>query len=308
MRVRVLLNPKAGGGKNVRRLPLLLSALERAGVSADVAETRAPGDAPRIVREASREGIECLAVMGGDGTMNEVCQAYIDEQGQPVPGPDLAVVPAGTGGDFRRTFGLGTSDAEAVTRLISNPPRPVDLGVLRFHDNDGRPCLRAFVNIASFGLGGLTDSLVNAGPKWLGGKAAFFLGTLRAMLVYRPQPVRVIVDGETLIEAPVLNVAMANGRYFGGGMMVAPEADPTDGRLDVVAFHDISNFESLTFTQDIYRGTHLGKKGVAFTRGSEIRAEPLQSTDKVLIDLDGETPGRLPLMASVLPAAVKIRI
>ena len=115
MRVRVLLNPKAGGGKNVRRLPLLLSALERAGVSADVAETRAPGDAPRIVREASREGIECLAVMGGDGTMNEVCQAYIDEQGQPVPCPDLAVVPAGTGGDFRRTFGLGTSDAEAVT-------------------------------------------------------------------------------------------------------------------------------------------------------------------------------------------------
>jgi diacylglycerol kinase family enzyme len=91
-------------------------------------------------------------------------------------------------------------------------------------------------------------------------------------------------------------------------MMVAPEADPTDGRLDVVAFHDISSFESLTFTQDIYRGTHLGKKGVAFARGSEIRAEPLQSTDQVLIDLDGETPGRLPLMASVLPAAVKIRI
>jgi YegS/Rv2252/BmrU family lipid kinase len=308
MRVRILVNPKAGGGTAARRVPVLLGALERAGVSADAAETRAPGDAPRIVREAAREGVDCLAVMGGDGTMNEVCQAYLDADGQPLGGPDLAIVPAGTGGDFRRTFGLGTSDAEAVTRLISNPPRPVDLGVLRFHDDEGRPTLRAFLNIASFGLGGLTDRLVNTGPKWLGGKAAFFLGTLRAMMIYRCQPVRIVVDDQLFLEAPVLNVALANGRYFGGGMLVAPDASPTDGKLDVVAFHDMSNTQSLLFTQDIYRGTHIGKKGVASTRGSEIRAEPLQSSDRVLIDLDGETPGRLPLSASLLPAAIRLRI
>ena len=308
MRVRILVNPKAGGGTALRRLPIVLAALERAGVSADSAETQAPGDAPRIVREATREGIDCLAVMGGDGTMNEVCQAYVDADGQPLRGPDLAVIPAGTGGDFRRTFGLGSSDAEAVTRLIASPPRPVDLGVLRFHDDEGRPAQRAFLNIASFGLGGLTDRLVNSGPKWLGGKAAFFLGTLRAMAVYRSQPVRIVVDGQLFLEAAVLNVALANGRYFGGGMMVAPDASPTDGLLDVVAFHDMSNTRSLLFTQDIYRGTHIGKQGVASIRGSEVRAEPLQSTDRVLIDLDGETPGRLPLAASLLPAAIRLRI
>lgn len=308
MRVRILVNPKAGGGAALRRLPSVLGALEQAGVSADSAQTQAPGDAPRLVREASRDGIDCLAVMGGDGTMNEVCQAYLDDQGQPIRGPDLAIVPAGTGGDFRRTFGLGTSDAEAVTRLIASPPRPVDLGVLHFHDAEGRPRIRAFLNIASFGLGGLTDQLVNSGPKWLGGKAAFFLGTLRAMALYRPQPVRLVVDGTPFLEAPVLNVALANGRYFGGGMMVAPDASPTDGLLDVVAFHDMTKTQSLLFTQDIYRGTHIGKKGVASIRGSEVRAEPLQSTDRVLIDLDGETPGRLPLSAGILPGAVRIRI
>jgi YegS/Rv2252/BmrU family lipid kinase len=308
MRVRILVNPKAGAGAAQRRVPVVLGALERAGVSADAVETRAPGDAPRIVREAAREGVDCLAVMGGDGTMNEVCQAYIDAEGNAVRGPDLAIVPAGTGGDFRRTFGLGTSDAEAVTRLIASPPRPVDLGVLRFRDAQGRDAVRAFLNIASFGLGGLTDSLVNSGPKWLGGKAAFLVGTLRALLVYRAQPVRVVVDGRPFLEAPILNVALANGRYFGGGMMVAPDASPTDGLLDIVAFHDISNTQSLLFTQDIYRGTHIGKKGVSTIRGSEIRAEPLQSTDRVLIDLDGETPGQLPLTASVLPAALRLRI
>jgi diacylglycerol kinase family enzyme len=92
------------------------------------------------------------------------------------------------------------------------------------------------------------------------------------MLVYRPQPVRVTVDGVPFLEAPVLNVALANGRYFGGGMQVAPDANPMDGALDVVAFHDISNAESLLFTQDIYRGTHIGKKGVRHTRGVEVRA------------------------------------
>lgn len=308
MRVRVLVNPKAGAGVGLRRLPALLDALDRAGVSADSAQTEAPGDAARIVREAGRDGVDCVAVMGGDGTMNEACQAFLGSDGQALAGPDLAIVPAGTGGDFRRTFGLGLSDAEAVTRLVANPPRPVDLGVLRFHDRDGRPALRAFLNIASFGLGGLTDRMVNDGPKWLGGKAAFLLGTLRAMLVYRPQPVRVTVDGRVFLEAPILNVALANGRYFGGGMMVAPDANPMDGKLEVVGFHDMTNTQSLLFTQDIYRGTHIGKNGVAHTRGIEIKAEPLQSTDQVLIDLDGETPGRLPLTATVLPGAVRIRI
>jgi YegS/Rv2252/BmrU family lipid kinase len=308
MRVRVLVNPKAGSGVGLRRLPVLLDALDRAGVSADSAETKGPGDAARIVRDAGRDGIDCVAVMGGDGTMNEACQAFLGPNGERVDGPELAVVPAGTGGDFRRTFGLGTSDAEAVTRLVASPPRPVDLGVLRFHDSEGRPAQRAFLNIASFGLGGLTDRMVNSGPKWLGGKAAFLLGTLRAMLVYRAQPVRITVDGQVFLEAPILNVALANGRYFGGGMLVAPDANPTDGKLDVVGFHDMTNTQSLLFTQDIYRGTHIGKKGVAHTRGVEIAATPLQSTDQVLIDLDGETPGRLPLTATVLPGAVRIRI
>src|SRR4030095_11342051 len=112
---------------------------------------------------------ECVAVVGGDGTLNEAVQAYLDAEGHPLPGPDLALIPAGTGGDFRKTFGLANSVEEAVQRLSSATARPLDLGILHLTSDTGEPVVRAFINIASFGIGGLTDRLVNAGPKRGGG-------------------------------------------------------------------------------------------------------------------------------------------
>ncbi|HLV67138.1 MAG TPA: diacylglycerol kinase family protein [Polyangiaceae bacterium] len=308
MRVRVLVNPVAGSGAGTRRLPAILHELERAGASADVAETRAPGDAARLVREAHAEGVTCVAVVGGDGTLNEACQAFVDAHGQRVEGPELALVPAGTGGDFRRTFGLSTEVEEAVTRLVSCPPRPIDLGVVELTAPDGSRIVRAFLNVTSFGLGGLTDRIVNTSPKWLGGRTAFFLGAVRAMLVYRNAPVRVTVDDQVFVEGPILNVALANGRWFGGGMLVAPDADPADGAFDVVAFEDLSRVQGLLMARHIYRGSHVGEPRVSTTRGHTVTAEPLVPADEVLIDLDGETPGRLPLTARVIPGGVRIRI
>ena len=164
------------------------------------------------------------------------------------------------------------------------------------------------MNITSFGLGGLTDRIVNDTPKWLGGKASFFLGTLRAMALYKNAPVRVLVDGKPFIEEPIVNVAIANGRYFGGGMKIAPDADPTDALFDVVALGDLSRVESIGLAAHIYRGSHVRERGVHVTRGSEVRAEALVQNAEVLIDMDGETPGRLPLVARIAPSALRIRI
>src|SRR3954469_6941208 len=127
MKLRVISNPSAGSGSAQRRLPALKQLLEARGIPAEFVETRAPGDATRLVHEARADGVECLAVMGGDGTLNEVSQGYLDPQGEPLPGPDLALIPSGTGGDFRKTFALGTTIEEAVERLITATPRPLDL-------------------------------------------------------------------------------------------------------------------------------------------------------------------------------------
>ena len=308
MKLRVISNPSAGSGSAIRRLPALKQLLEGRGIQAEFAESRRPGDATRLVHEARADGVECLAVMGGDGTLNEVSQGYLDPQGQPLAGPDLALIPSGTGGDFRKTFALGSTLEDAVERLATAQPRPLDLGLLEITAHSGEPIRRAFLNITSFGLGGLTDRLVNAGPKWIGGRAAFFVGSLRALIGYANAPVRLRVDGETLLEAPIVNVAVANGQYFGGGMKIAPDALPNDGLFDVIAMHDLTRAQGIALAPRLYQGTHIGQPGVRFARGAVIEAESLVPRAEVLIDMDGETPGRLPLVARIAPGALKIRV
>ena len=307
MKLRVISNPTAGNGSAARRLPTLKQLLDKRGIHAEFVETRAPGDAARLVHEARGDAVECLLVVGGDGTLNEVSQGYLDRDGKPLAGPDLALVPSGTGGDFRKTFALGTTLQEAVERLCTAEPRALDLGLLELTSHSGETVRRAFLNISSFGLGGLTDRLVNAGPKWIGGRAAFFLGSLRALVSYGNAPVRVRVDGKVCLEAPIVNVALANGQYFGGGMKIAPDADPSDGLLDVVAMHDLTRAQSVALAPRVYQGTHVAQPGVLVTRGSRIEAESLVPRAEVLIDMDGETPGRLPLVARVAPGALRIR-
>lgn len=307
MKFALIVNPTAGSGSAGRAAPTVQRALERRGVNVTVCPTAGPGDATRFAGESRASGADCTVVVGGDGTLNEVCQAYLDARGEPLTGPPLGVVPAGTGGDFRKTLELDTDIERSVERLLASEPRPFDLGILSAADHGGRPVTRAFLNIASFGLGGLTDRVVNAGPKWLGGKSAFLLGTLRALVAYRNAAVRVTVDGAVWLESPVVNVALANGRYFGGGMQIAPEADPTDGLLDVVALGDLTRLGTVALTQSVYSGTHLGKPSVQNTRGRVIEAEALAPGAEVLIDLDGETPGRLPLAARVAPGALWLR-
>ena len=306
VKVAIIANPTAGSGAGARLGPAVARALEDRGAKATLHETHAPGDAARLARESRDRGDDSIAVVGGDGTLNEVVQAYVDGTGEARGGPALALVPAGTGSDFQKTLGIGSGVEDAIERLLGVKPRPFDLGILRLVSHDGKNVVRAFLNITSFGLGGLTDRIVNAGPKWMGGKTAFYLGALRALLAYRNAPVRVRVDGEIFVEAPIVNVAIANGRYFGGGMLVAPDADPSDGAFDVISMADMDKVATVALTGHIYRGSHVTRSGVTTTRGAVVEAEALVPNAEVLIDMDGETPGRLPLVARVARGAISI--
>ena len=307
MQLRVILNPTAGSGSAARKQAAIVRALTVGGAAPEVAHTEGPGDAGRLVRNARRDGVECVVLVGGDGTLNDAMQGFLEADGSVAQGPALGLIPSGTGGDFRRTFGLSDNVEEAAERVLRTSPRPLDLGLLSVTGHEGEVVRRAFINITSFGIGGLTDRIVNSSPKWMGGKAAFLLGTLRAMLVYKNAPVRVKVDGKVVLEAPIFNVALANGRYFGGGMLIAPEADPADGLLDVVSLHDMTKLQSAALSQHIYKGSHIGQTGVSVARGKVVEAEALASSTEVLVDMDGETPGRLPLRAELSPGALRLR-
>jgi diacylglycerol kinase (ATP) len=306
MRVRVIVNPRAGGGRAGKKLEALTRALDERDARFEIVPTGHAGHATELAREAREDGVDVLGITGGDGTFNEVSQAYIDDQGAPIAGPAIAVIPAGTGGDFRKTLEHDHSIEAAVARIVDGKNMPADLGVLTLTGDDDSPKVCAFINIASFGVGGLADRIVNGSPKWMGGRTAFLLGTLRAMLQYRNQPVKVSVDGEPFIEDRIINVAIANGRYFGGGMKIAPNAELDDGLFDVVSIGDMSFAASAALGRKLYSGAHLDAAKVSFTRGKVVRAEAL-CEEPVLIDLDGETPGKLPLTATIAPGAIQIR-
>jgi diacylglycerol kinase (ATP) len=306
-RVRVILNPNAAAGAALRRLGAIEECLRRYELSHEIVLTNSAGHATELARAAVSDGVDVLVAVGGDGTLNEVVQAYLDAKGEPVKGPDLAIIPIGTGGDFKRTLGLSGAIDEAVARVRHGTRRPIDLGILRLVSHAGGERVQAFVNIASFGIGGQVDALVN-GTKWLGGKAGFFMATVRAMATYKNASVRVRVDGTTWFEGPIFNVAIANGRFFGGGMMIAPQADPSDGRFELVSIGDITRTEAVGLSNKIYKGAHLAADGVRVSTGTRVEAEPMHPWASVLLDVDGEQPGKLPATATIAKGALTFRV
>lgn len=297
----LVVNPTAGSGRAHRSARELASRLP----DARLLETGGPGDAVRIARQAREEGVGVLVAVGGDGTIQQcVSGLCLDSAGALVENDTaLAVLPAGTGGDFRKTFGWTNSVDQAEARLRSPEISRIDVGRVTYQGLAKRETT-AFANILTFGLGGLTDRLVEGGPKWIGGRAAFFIGAVRATLVHQPIPIELCLDGKVVETAPFSNVAVCNARFAGGGMEFAPEADPSDGLFDVVTF-EMSKLQTLSLSGSIYRGAHLSKAGVKHYRCRRIEAKATRPGES-LLDVDGEQPGALPLEIDLLPRALQL--
>ena len=266
------------------------------------------GDGARLSREALGQGRRLVVAMGGDGTISEVAAGFFDDQGPICPEAALGVLPHGTGGDFIRTIELPRDLEEAAKRLAAGRYRRVDMGRMTHLDDQGVERTRHFINIASFGIGGLVDRLVNQGSKALGGRLSFGIATVRAAARFRPQRALLRLDGGPEQEVLLQNVAVANGRYFGGGMKVAPEAELDDGRFDVITLGPMSMREMISFSRRIYRGTHLDLAQVTMASARRVEARPADPGEAILLDVDGETPGRLPATFEIIPDALNLRV
>ena len=307
-RTFLVVNPRSAAGAVGRQWKELAVTIRAAYGAFEHAFTTAPRDATRLARQALRDGYGMIVAVGGDGTMNEVVNGFF--LGGKVVNPDaiLGEVPMGTGGDFRKTAGIPKEVGAAAAALRGTATMRVDIGRLSLVDGGGRPAERYFINIASFGIGGLVDSIVNSSPKLLGGKASFLLATARAAVRFKNQTVRLTLDGGKPMERRIYNVAVANGRYFGGGMHIAPQATLDDGLFDVVALGDFSMAEVTFRIRHVYAGTHLGLPKVEHWKARHVVAEPVYPADKVLLDVDGEQPGSLPSTFDLLPAAIKLKV
>ena len=298
----MIVNPAAAGGRAGRRLGDIGALLGAAGVDCEIQPTLHPGHATQLARAAIREGRPAVVAAGGDGTLNEVANGFF-EGGAPIPtGCALGILPLGSGGDFRRSFGM-TTDLGAAARVIAaGRRRRIDAGRATYATGGDR-AVRHFINIADAGIGGEVVARVNRSSKPLGGTVAFYLASVRALATWRNRPVHVTVDRESR-DLTAQQVVVANGQYFGGGMRMAPEAQPDDGLFDVILVGDVGMVENVRGLSRIRSGTHLQGGGrFEILRGARVE---VSSQHEILIDLDGEQPGRLPALFEVMPQALDL--
>jgi YegS/Rv2252/BmrU family lipid kinase len=302
-RTVIIVNPQSQGGRLGKRWPELADAIGRE-FPFDEMRTRAPGDATRLAREALRAGAERVIAIGGDGTVGEVVNGFFDDDGQPIaPQAAFGLVPYGTGGDFRRTLNIPIATASAAAVIAADHRKRIDVGRLEYTTTNGARARRMFANIASFGVSGVVDRLVNESNKKLG-RLSFAVATARATWSYKNQRVQLRFDDRDRVELTINTVAVANGCYFGGAMMVAPNAEVDDGMFDVVALGDFHFGDLLKSGRRIYKGTHLTMDKVTTRRARIVDAEAVDPNAVVELDVDGECFGRLPARFELVPRAL----
>lgn len=305
MKTYLVVNPRSANGATGKKWVELEAQVGRALGEFGHGFTEGAMHAAELSRKALEQGYECIVAVGGDGTTSEVLNGFFKDGKALNPNAALGVLSRGTGGDFRRTFGWDLELSSGLSRLQGDRTEPFDVGVIEYVNHQGRTEQRYFANIASFGASGQVDHEVNKGSKALGGKASFYLGSVKALLKYKDKKVRIRCDDGPEETLAVTTVAIANGRYFGGGMCVAPSADTKDGILDVTIWSGYGLMDFALKGKAIYSGDHVKLPG---TRQLRCKSFEARADDDVLIDVDGEQPGKLPIRVKLLPAAIRLKI
>lgn len=292
-----VVNPRAASG-HAGEVWRGLLASDRRIAGALVVSATAPAEAAAAIDAALAAGtVRRLVVVGGDGSLHlAVGRLLAAGRGHDV---ELALVPAGTGSDFARTLHLPRDPRAALARALDLPARPLD--ALRV---ETAGAVHYGLNVASAGISGLVDELVNAQPAR--SATAFLTATLSALRRYRPFTARVEVDGEPWHDGGVFLLAVANGRSFGKGMRIAPRAEVDDGLADLVLVRPLPGWQVPLQLPRLYLGRHLGSRFVSWRRGRRVRFEP-QGEPRELppFDVDGETVPSGPATFELLPGALR---
>jgi YegS/Rv2252/BmrU family lipid kinase len=265
--------------------------------------TTCTGDGKRFARDALAAGTTLIVCVGGDGTLNEVVNGIMTHGGSGGDDIILGFVPNGTGCDFIRSVLIPGDIENAVDLIAERPVRKIDAGRITFPSPNGDNRYYFFHNIASFGLGGEVALRVNRTTKAFGPFLSFLWATLISIFLYGKKKVRLLVDGEFDREYHIWNIAVANGQYHGGGMWVAPDAVIDDGLFNVTVIGDLTLPEVFMNLPKLYSGKISEIEKVATLTGRRVE---VSSDQHVLLEVDGEQPGVLPVVVDIIPEALNV--
>ncbi len=310
MKPLLVVNPRAGGGKNAP-WGELRGPIERALGFVDVVFTDHVGHAIELAEIGARDGRELIVAVGGDGTFSDVVNGVLrGGDGSAAPAKTrVGLIGQGTGGDFRKTLGIDHRLDRYLAAIASGRERTIDVGKARFAGRLGDEA-HYFVNILSAGMGGLVDEYVSSTSRLLGGTAAYFVASTKALVRTKRARLRCVVDNEPMNLHSYM-IAICNGQYFGSGMHVAPMAKPDDGELEVVSMDAPNKLAFATFSRKIYDGSHLESPNVRHFKCGRIDIDLDPSSEDARetfrLDVDGEALGGLPLSVEIVPSALVVR-
>jgi diacylglycerol kinase (ATP) len=290
-----LVNPASANGWTGKRWPKLERRAAELGLVGETIVSQRRGHLAEVARDASAGAL--LVVVGGDGTLNEVVN------GMAGTGAEIAVLPAGTGQDFGRTHGIPARFDDAVRVALEGQPQTIDLGRVHCRTPAGEAD-RWFANVGSVGMSGAVASRANSMSKALGGRTTFFYALVREFLGWRNTEVTVTLD-EQERKGPMHDVIVANGRWHGGGMKLAPDASCDDGLFDVVLIGDINKLDFVTTAPKLYSGKHVTHPKIEVLRS---RTVTVDAAIPLPVEVEGEPVGTTPARFEIVPNALRVRV
>lgn len=306
LKTQVIVNPESNKGKTRKRWKDIQEVLKSFLKEFKCEFTEKPFQAIEISRAAIKEGTELVVGVGGDGTMNEIANGFYENREIINPETTLGIVPSGTGCDFTRSLNIPLGLKNALKVITQAPSSLIDIGRATFKANSGEEQERYFLNVADFGIGGEVVKKVNENR--MERKASSYLKCLLSTFIaYKSKRLRIKIDDDELPIDEYMIGAVSNGRIFGKGMKIAPEAELDDGLFDVVLIRGMKLFEFLRNVWKIYAGSHLSHPKILLIRGRKTEVFPAEGQEDVLIELDGEQLGRLPATFEIVPSSIFVK-
>jgi len=293
LKTQVIVNPESDYGRTKKRWKQIKEALHCFLKEFKYEFTERPLQATEITRTAIKGGSELIVGVGGDGTMNEIANGFFENKKIVNPETALGIVPSGSGCDFMKSLNIPLGIKDSLKFLSESPSTRIDIGRVKFRSLSGTPAERFFLNVADFGFGGEVVKKLN--QKRMRKKTSSYLRCMFSTIIkYKNKRLKLKIDEEDIPEDEYLVGAVANGKIFGKGMRIAPQASLDDGLFDLVLVKKMSLLEFFFNSWKVYTGTHLTHPKISLIKGKEIKAIPHRDEDEVLIELDGELPGKLP--------------
>jgi YegS/Rv2252/BmrU family lipid kinase len=299
---RLIVNPRAGNGAVRGVLPELTAALTDGGLEFDVVRTRSIDDGAVLAREALDAGLRYLIAVGGDGTVHHVVNGMFERRTPVAADAVLGVCGAGSGSDFVRNFGLDRPVAVVARHLLTRHTMPIDVGVVEYASVDGQRAERLFANVAEAGYGAEVVRRAEKLPRWFG-RVRYLLAAWASITAISRTPAQLSVDFTTR-DLELVELVVANGQFFGGGMKVAPRAIPQDGRFSVLAFTG-GRSQVFMLTTQLYAGEHLPHPQIVEYQSATCG---ITTKEPLLVEADGEVLGTTPARFSMLKRTLHLKI